>query len=288
MLDGSLPSPKMQYDPSGHSICRLSNRGLRESLGIPAASLAFQSVGYEASTLLQEPLAIVSVYQNSQNPYEKLSSWSFGASLTDRRRVLHDLAAYAQDGSPFLPAEAIAQLTQVDGVAAELLTCFDEDLEWDIERLFGLFRWMWRKRSFRIQQQNSKASMGLAEEHLQGNEQCRAALDQVIQRASKFCHHDQHIQPVLSQTALEELVFHLPNETTTSERPRMSTMLQQFRQSMPLQWSGERAEDLNVDRNEEFLRTLTSTIVQELRFVDGLVVRPLPFISQVRSSTSNS
>jgi hypothetical protein len=36
---------------------------------------------------------------------------------------------------------------------------------------------------------------------------------------------------------------------------------------------GETAGDLNADRNEGFPRTFASTIVQELRFADGLVVR---------------
>jgi hypothetical protein len=194
--------------------------------------------------------------------------------LTNCRTIIHELAAYGHDWS-LLPTEAISQLTQADGLAAELLTCLHEDAPWDIESLFGLFRWMWRERSFRNQQQNSRASVELAEEYLQGNEQCRAILEQVIQRVSEFRPQDPQIQPVLTQIPLEELVLHLPEDICTSQYPSLDQMLEQFRQRSPLQWSGETAEDLKADENYEYSRALASTIVQELRFADGLVVRPI-------------
>jgi hypothetical protein len=48
--------------------------------------MAIKSVNYEASTLLPEPLTVVSAYQDPQNPYEKLSPWSFEALLTTAGR----------------------------------------------------------------------------------------------------------------------------------------------------------------------------------------------------------
>jgi hypothetical protein len=135
---------------------------------------------------------------------------------------------YAHDGSLFLPAEAVSQLTQLRNMAAELLTCFDEELEWDIEHLFGLLRRVWSERSVTVQEQNSRASMKLTEEHFQSNEQCRAKLQQFIQRASEFRPKDLQIQPALTQTTFEELIFHLPKETTTGERPSLNTMLSSF------------------------------------------------------------